>query len=120
MVDGREPCGFAYSEDNGLCARLFVVGCELGSGEACGEFDWRCGLLPVTLAGSPTEEALDRPSSMEDLWLEALEVDIPIKLLAFVGEDGWKESLLRELRMKSSIFTTDELAVGRERRFVEQ
>ena len=54
---------------------------------------------------------------MEDLGLERLEVDISSGSLAFVGGNRWEECLLRDWRMKSSIFMTGELMVDRERKF---
>lgn len=115
-ADRREPKRLARAEDSGLGGTLIGVACEAWGADMCVEGDVRrCGLL-ADFPASTTEEALDGPSSTEDLMLEGLEVDISRLLLAFVKDDGWVECSLRDWRMKSSMFRISELALASDSR----
>lgn len=111
-ADCKEPKGLARAAESGLGGILVGVACEACCADTCVEADVRrCGLL-ADFPASTTEEALDGPSSIEDLKLECLEVDISRRLLAYVKDNGWGKCSLRDWRMKSSMFRISEFALA--------
>ena len=115
-ADWRELKGLARAEESGLGGTLVGVACEAWRADMCVEADVRrCGLL-ADFPASTTEESLDGPSSIEDLMLEGLEIDISKFLLALVKDDEWVEYSLRDWRMKSSMFRISEFALASDSR----